>query len=205
MDNFPRLYALTDSPGAGLSHVEQVERFARGGARLIQIRDKRASGRELYAIARAALRITRSYGARLVVNDRVDVALAAGADGVHVGQEDLPAEAAREILGPDRIVGVSTHTLEQARAAARLPVDYIAFGPIFATATKENADPVVGLDGVARVRAEVAKPLVAIGGITLERARDVIAAGADSVAVIGDLRTGGSIEERVRAFLHAMT
>jgi thiamine-phosphate pyrophosphorylase len=201
--DFPRLYAITD-PDAGLSHVEQVRAFVGGGARLIQIRDKRAAGRDLYDIVRAALAIARPCGARLIVNDRVDVALAAGADGVHVGQEDLPARAAREILGPDRIVGFSTHTLEQVREASHLPVDYIAFGPVFETATKENPDPVVGVEGIARVRAEVAGPLVAIGGITLERAPAVLAAGADTVAVIGDLRRGGSIEARVRAFVDTL-
>src|SRR5688500_9280414 len=117
----PSLYALT-RPGPGASHVEQVAAFVRGGARLIQVRDKDATGRDLYETVVAALRITRPAGAVLVVNDRVDVALAAGADGVHVGQDDLPASAARAILGVGRVVGVSTHTLEQARQAAALPV-----------------------------------------------------------------------------------
>lgn len=200
---FPRLYAITDA-AAGSSHLEQVAAFARAGATLVQIRDKRASGREIYEIVVEALRIAHPFGAKIVVNDRVDVARAARADGVHVGQEDLPAAAAREIVGPDRIVGISTHSVEQAREADRLAVDYVAVGPAFATSTKENPDPVIGLEGIAAVRAVVAKPLVAIGGITLERSPSVIAAGADSVAVVSDLRTGGSIEDRVRAFLSAL-
>ena len=199
----PRLYAITDA-SAGLSHVEQVEAFARGGARWVQVRDKRAAGRELYEIVVAALAVARPLGVKIVVNDRVDIALAAGADGAHVGQEDLPAEAAREILGLDRIVGVSTHTAEQAREAASLPVDYVAIGPVFATATKENPDAVVGLEGVRAARAVVPMPLVAIGGITLEHAPEVIAAGADSVAVVSDLRVGGSLDARVREYLAAL-
>ena len=149
----------------------------------------------------AALEITRPRGVRLIVNDRVDVALAAGADGVHVGQDDLPAESAREILGPMAIIGISTHSLAQAAAAASLPVDYVAIGPVFATSTKANPDPVVGLEGLRAVRAAVTASLVAIGGITLEKAPAVFAAGADSVAVVSDLRAGASVSERVRAYL----
>ncbi len=196
----PRLYAITDASAAE-SHVEQVEQFARAGVRWIQVRDKRASGRDLYEITVAALAVARPLGAKIIVNDRVDVALAAGADGAHVGQDDLPADGARQVLGPDRIVGVSTHSPEQAVVAMMRPVDYVAIGPVFATSTKENPDPVVGLDGVAAVRALVGVSLVAIGGITLDRAPEVIAVGADSVAVVGDLRAGGSLEARAREFL----
>lgn len=197
---FPSVYALTEASAPG-SHVEQVGEFVQAGVQLIQIRDKSASGRELFEIVIAALEITRPRGVRLIVNDRVDVALAARADGVHIGQDDLPAESAREILGPEAIVGVSTHSLAQAVAAAALPVDYVAFGPVFATATKANPDPVVGLEGLEAVRSVVAHPLVAIGGITLEKAPAVFAAGADAVAVVSDLRAGASVEERVRAYL----
>lgn len=203
MPLIPRLYAITDE-SAGVSHVEQVERFARGGAQWVQVRDKRAGARELFDVVVAALLVARPLGVKVIVNDRVDVALAAGADGAHVGQGDAPAAAAREILGPDRIVGVSTHTTEQAREAAALAVDYVAIGPVFATSTKESPDPVVGLEGVAAARAVVRLPLVAIGGITLDRALSVIGAGADSVAIVSDLRTGGSIEARVRDYLSAL-
>lgn len=198
--SFPRLYALTDASAPG-SHVEQVREYADAGVRIIQVRDKLASSRALYETVVAALEITRPRGVRLIVNDRVDVALAAGADGVHVGQDDLPAESAREILGPLAIIGISTHSLAQAAAAAGLPVDYVAIGPVFATTTKANPDPVVGLEGLRAVRSAVTLPLVAIGGITLEKAPDVFAAGADSVAVVSDLRAGASVSERVRAYL----
>ena len=201
--SFPRLYALTDASAPG-SHVEQVREYADAGVRIIQVRDKLASSRALHETVVAALEITRPRGVRLIVNDRVDVALAAGADGVHVGQDDLPAESAREILGPLAIIGISTHSLAQAVAAANLPVDYVAIGPVFATSTKANPDPVVGLEGlraVRAVRAAVTTPLVAIGGITLEKAPAVFAAGADSVAVVSDLRAGASVGERVRAYL----
>lgn len=198
--SFPRLYALTDASAPG-SHVEQVREYADAGVRIIQVRDKLASSRTLHETVVAALEITRPRGVRLIVNDRVDVALAAGADGVHVGQDDLPAGSAREILGPLAIIGISTHSLAQAAAAASLPVDYVAIGPVFATTTKANPDPVIGLEGLKAVRAAVTTPLVAIGGITLERAPAVFAAGADSVAVVSDLRAGASVGERVRAYL----
>ena len=198
--SFPRLYALTDASAPG-SHVEQVREYADAGVRIIQVRDKLASSRALYETVVAALVITRPRGVRLIVNDRVDVALAAGADGVHVGQDDLPAESAREILGPMAIIGISTHSLAQAAAAASLPVDYVAIGPVCATSTKANPDPVVGLEGLRAVRAAVTASLVAIGGITLEKAPAVFAAGADSVAVVSDLRAGASVSERVRAYL----
>ncbi|MGB5038973.1 MAG: thiamine phosphate synthase [Blastocatellia bacterium] len=197
---FPSLYALTDA-SATRSHVDQVGELVGAGVTIIQIRDKQASGRELFEMAVASLEFTRPAGAKLIVNDRVDVALAAGADGVHVGQDDLPANAAREILGPAAIVGVSTHSLLQATAAAELPVDYVAFGPIFATSTKVNPDPVVGIEGLAAARSIVALPLVAIGGITIENAAAVYASGADSVAVVSDLRKGASVDARVRAYL----
>lgn len=197
---FPSLYALTDGR-LPLSHVDQVRELVQAGARLVQIRDKEASGRELYHAVVASLAITKAGGVRLIVNDRVDVALAAGADGVHVGQDDLPADEARAILGASAIVGVSTHSMSQAEAATRLPVDYVAYGPVFSTSTKANPDPVVGVEGLAAVRAIIDGPLVAIGGITIENAESVFAAGADSVAVVSDLRSGATVEVRVRAYL----
>jgi thiamine-phosphate pyrophosphorylase len=141
---------------------------------------------------------------QVIVNDRVDIALAVGADGVHLGQDDLPAEAARRVLGENSIIGVSTHTLEEAKAAAHQPVNYIAFGPIFHTSTKANPDPVVGLDRLREVRANIPAhiPLVAIGGITAANARAVITAGADCVAVIGAvLADTDAIAERTQNFL----
>lgn len=190
----PKLYPVTDARLSGLSHAEQVGRLCAGGASFIQLREKNLSPREYHLEVEAALRVARSRSARLIVNDRADIALAAGADGVHLGQDDLPVEAARALLGDDAVIGYSTHTVEQAIAAARLPVSYIAIGPVYETRTKEKPDPQVGLDGVRRVREAVPRtiPLIAIGGITRENARAVLEAGADSVAVVSALlKTGG--------------
>lgn len=187
----PRLYPVTDRGRSGLSHAEQVARLCEGGARLIQLREKHLTPREFYREARDALRVAREWGARVIINDRADVALALGADGVHLGQDDLPPAAARELLGERAIIGFSTHSLEQAAEAARMPVDYVAIGPVFRTSSKENPDPLVGLEGVRRVRESMRETLslVAIGGITAERARPVLEAGAHCVAVIGALLT----------------
>jgi thiamine-phosphate pyrophosphorylase len=205
--SLPKLYALTDARLSGLTHAEQVARLCAGGATLVQLREKHASPLEFYRAAEAALGVARAHGARLVVNDRADIALALGADGVHLGQDDLDPAAARRLLGPQAIIGYSTHGVEQALAAAALPVSYVAIGPVFATATKENPDPVVGLAGVRRVRAALphALPLVAIGGITHENARAVLQAGADAVAVVGALLAApGQIAERTAAFLRRL-
>ncbi len=204
--DLPKLYPITDRRLSGLTHAEQVARLCEGGARLVQLREKLLPPREFYAEVVEALRVARSYGARLVLNDRVDVALAAGVDGVHVGQDDMPPETARALVGSGRVVGFSTHSVGQAAPAARLPVDYVAIGPVFATSSKENPDPVVGLEGVRRVRAAVGPSvrLVAIGGITAESAPSVLEAGADSVAVIGALvqtTDPAEITRRTRDFL----
>ncbi|HEX8499038.1 MAG TPA: thiamine phosphate synthase [Pyrinomonadaceae bacterium] len=201
----PKLYPITDRRLSGLSHAEQVARLCEGGARLIQLREKHLSPREFYREASEALRVARSFGAKLIINDRADVALALGADGVHVGQDDMPPGAVRKLLGENGLVGFSTHGAGQAVAAAALPVDYVAIGPVFATSSKENPDPVVGLEGVGRVREAVGSlQLVAIGGITVETARSVLEAGADSVAVIGALLNTpdpAEITRRTRDFL----
>jgi thiamine-phosphate pyrophosphorylase len=185
----PKLYPITDRRLSGLSHAEQVARLIEGGAAFIQLREKRLSPREFYAEAEEALKVARASGAKLIINDRADIALALGADGVHLGQDDMPPEAARALLGEDAFVGLSTHGVEQAIAAARLPVDYVAVGPVFATKSKEKPDPVIGLEGLRRVREAVgvSVKLVAIGGVTSENAPSVLAAGADSVAVISAL------------------
>lgn len=185
----PKLYPITDRQLSGLSHAEQVARLVEGGASFIQLREKHLSPREFYVEAEEALRVARAGGAKLIINDRADIALALGADGVHLGQDDMPPEAARALLGEGAVVGFSTHSVEQAVAAARLPVDYVAVGPIFATTSKEKPDPVVGLEGLRRVREAVGASvkIVAIGGVTRELAPPVLAAGADSVAVISAL------------------
>jgi thiamine-phosphate diphosphorylase len=205
----PKLYPITDRHLSGLSHAEQVARLCEGGARLVQLREKRLTPREFYCEALEALRVARTFGARLVVNDRADIALAVGADGIHLGQDDMPPEAARALLGEAAVVGFSTHSVEQASGAAGLPVNYVAIGPVFATSSKEKPDPVVGLEGVRRVRAATGTlPLVAIGGISPETARAVLRAGADSVAVIGalvaNLTDPAEITRRTRAFLAAL-
>jgi len=203
MFNLPKLYPITDTRLTGRSHAEQVALFSDGGATFIQLREKHLAPREFYQEAETALRIARGLGVRLLINDRADIALALGADGVHLGQDDLPPEAARRLLGDDAIIGCSTHNIEQALQAARYPVDYIAIGPVFPTASKVNPDPVVGLDGLRRVRDGIGQiPLVAIGGITRENAPDVLDAGADAVAVISTLLDGDSreITRRTREF-----
>src|SRR5687768_14146922 len=183
----PRLYPITDTRLSGLTHAEQVERFAAGGASLVQLREKTASPREFYEAALAAVAVARRVKVKLIVNDRVDIALAVGADGVHLGQDDLPPDRARLLLGEGMIIGYSTHSLEQALAADSQPIDYLAIGPIFQTSTKEHPDPVVGLGALAGVKARISRPLVAIGGVDIGSARSVIDAGADAVAVISDL------------------
>ena len=187
----PRVYPITDTQISGLSHAEQVAAFADGGATLVQLRDKHASGSQFYEHAKAALAVATERGLRLVINDRVDIALALGGIDVHLGQDDLPPEAARRLLGDDAMIGFSTHNLDQAIEAAAWPIDYVAIGPVYATSTKENPDPVVGLEGVRTVREAIGdKPLVAIGGITPANAAEVIGAGADSVAMISGLVAG---------------
>ena len=200
----PRVYPITDNLLSGLSHAEQVKRLISGGATLIQLREKHSSPREFYDDARAALITARESNVRLVINDRADIALALKADGVHLGQSDLPAEAARRLLGERAIIGISTHDLAQVKLAARMPVDYVAFGPIFATATKGNPDPVVGLNALREARAILSSlPLIAIGGLTIHNAPEVFASGADSVATIASLLSDPSrIEENARLMLN---
>jgi thiamine-phosphate pyrophosphorylase len=202
----PKLYPITDRLLSGLSHAEQVARLCDGGATLIQLREKHLAPRDFYREAELALREARTRGARLIINDRADLAHALSADGVHLGQDDMPPEGARSLLGSEAIIGFSTHNVEQAIAASSLSVDYIAIGPVFATSSKENPDPVVGLEGVRRVRETIGRlHLVAIGGITPESAQAVLEAGADSVALIGALVADASdpaeITRRTRALL----
>ncbi|HZN07207.1 MAG TPA: thiamine phosphate synthase [Pyrinomonadaceae bacterium] len=201
----PRVYPITDTQISGLSHADQVRLLADGGATFVQLREKNLPALNFYREAKAAAEIS---GVRIIVNDRADVALAVKAVGVHLGQDDLPPEAARTLLGDEAIIGYSTHNIVQAQAAASLPVDYIAIGPIFRTTTKANADPEVGLNGLRAVRKAIGDiPLVAIGGITPENAPAVIEAGADSVAVISGLLSGGraAISARFRALTQLLS
>ncbi|HLL15609.1 MAG TPA: thiamine phosphate synthase [Pyrinomonadaceae bacterium] len=185
----PKFYPITDARLTGLSHAEQVERLRDGGARFIQLREKHLSPREFYDAADEAISVARERDVRLIVNDRADIALALGADGLHLGQDDLDPAVARRLLGERFIIGYSTHTVAQAIEAARQPVDYIALGPIFPTQTKENPAPTVGLEALRRVRDSIdpSVALVAIGGITRDNARAALDAGADSVALISAL------------------
>jgi thiamine-phosphate pyrophosphorylase len=197
----PRLYAIADA--AFGDPVQLAKALFSGGARLVQIRNKKAAARELLQQVESVLALAPP-DARVVVNDRVDVALISGAAGVHLGQTDLPPAAARQSLSPERIVGFSTHNMEQALEADKLPVDYIAVGPIFATLSKENPDPVVGVEELARIVQSVQKPVVAIGGIRMENARDVMRTGAQAVAVIHSVLSASNIAERVRQWLQVL-
>jgi len=192
-----RLYAIADASFGDC--VRLAEALFAGGARLVQVRNKKAGAREFLSQVERILSFAPSDG-RVVVNDRVDVALLAGAAGVHLGQTDLPPAAARQILGPGRIIGFSTHDLEQAVEADSLPVDYIAVGPVFETSTKDNPDPVVGVEKLAIICRAVKKPVVAIGGITLDNAKAALSAGATSVAVIRDLLAHEDVAQRTRMF-----
>jgi thiamine-phosphate pyrophosphorylase len=191
----PPLYAIIDAgllasrvPAEKLTSAicDFASELAAGGVTLFQYRAKKLSSREMLSHARELRRVL-GPGATLFMNDRADLCLAAGFDGVHLGQDDLSPEGARVVLGSQHWVGVSTHNAEQAKRADAAPVDYIAIGPAYITSTKENPDPVVGLEGIRAVRQLTGKPLVAIGGITRANALAVMEAGADSVAVIGDL------------------
>lgn len=195
-----RLYPLTDRTLSGLSHAEQVSELSDGGVSLVQLREKILSPAEFYREAAAALLVARERGIRIIINDRVDIALALRADGVHLGQDDLPPEAARRLLGNEAIIGFSTHNLGQAQLALKMPVDYIAIGPIFATSTKPTSGPPVGLFGLQRIRQAVGKlPLVAIGGITADNSQSVLDAGANAIAVISDLWVSStSVSARIR-------
>jgi thiamine-phosphate pyrophosphorylase len=196
----PALYAILDT-GSTAQPIDAAVTLLNAGVRLLQYRHKGAFERiHLEQCCRIA-EISRGCGATFIVNDRVDIALMCGADGVHLGQTDLPPDAARRLMGGDKIIGYSTHNEAQAREAESLPVDYVAIGPVFVTNTKENPDPVVGLAGVAAVRRQVSKPLVAIGGITRQNAASALGAGADSVAVVRDLLAAPDIAAAVRDFL----
>ena len=182
--------------------------YLRGGARFLQFRAKAMPGNTFLATASALVRLARDHDARLVINDRADIARLAGADGVHVGQDDLSPAAVRSILGDLSIVGLSTHTIEQIDRAVLEPVTYIAVGPVFGTTTKVTGKEQVGLERVreAAARARARRlPLVAIGGVTLENAISILEAGAASVAVISDLLVSGDPEGRVRAYVDRLS
>jgi thiamine-phosphate pyrophosphorylase len=205
IQKFPGLYAIIDA-----GHVEQrsplaiFDMLVSAGVAMIQYRDKEGSPRQLFETSRQLAERARKCHTTFIVNDRADIALVTGADGVHLGQEDLPVELARRLLGPGRIVGSSTHSVTQVEEADRSSADYIALGPVFPTQSKERPDPTVGLEGVRAARKVTGKPLVAIGGITVENARAVIDAGADAVAVISDLLKRSDVAARAQEFLRIL-
>jgi thiamine-phosphate pyrophosphorylase len=188
----PRLYAIVDTaffadqPDPAAALIAYVRELISAGVTLLQYRNKSGTVREMLSQAREIKHVAAGR-ARLIMNDRADLCLAAGLDGVHVGQDDLSVESARSVVGKQLWVGVSTHNPDQVRESDQTSADYIAVGPVFATATKANPDPVIGLEGVRQARKLTRKPLVAIGGITRSNCRQVIDAGADSVAIISDL------------------
>jgi thiamine-phosphate pyrophosphorylase len=195
----PTLYLVTDPElTRGRSLIEVVGAAVKGGVTLVQLRDKHADGRALLEQARALKALLDPLGVPLIVDDRVDVAVAAGAAGCHVGQTDLPAEGARAILGPDAILGLSIDRVEQARAADPEHVDYVAHGPFAATGTKPDAGAPVGARGIAAVRELSALPLVAIGGIDADNAADAIRAGADGIAVVSAIMAAADPEAAAR-------
>jgi thiamine-phosphate pyrophosphorylase len=185
----PRVYPILDSESltrCGIAMETAAAAFLEGGAGILQIRHKTHWTRDFFETARTVARLCRENGTPLIVDDRADFALLLEA-GLHVGQDDLAPRDARKLIGPDSTLGYSSHNPAQLTAAGGEPVDYVAIGPIFATSSKRKPDPVVGVEEVRRCRSLIEKPLVAIGGITIENAADVWAAGADSVAVIGGL------------------
>ncbi len=186
--SLPAVYPILDRAcfGESTALFAAAQALAAAGCTLLQYRNKTGSAREMLSDARE-LRRRVGRGVMLIMNDRADLALAAGFDGVHVGQDDLPVESVRKVVGPKMIVGASTHNPEQLRLADQTSADYLAIGPVFATVSKANPDPVVGLDGVKATRALTRKPLVAIGGITVVNAKSVLESGADSLALISAL------------------
>ena len=201
----PFVYPILDADGLGGRAAGDVARaWVEAGARLLQVRAKRLGDRALCELAREVVAAAHAGGALVVVNDRPDVARIAGADGVHVGQEDLPAADVRRLMPLPSLVGLSTHDVAQVRAAPAGVLDYVAIGPVFATRSKAAPDPVVGLDGVAAARASTALPLIAIGGITRANAASVVEAGADGVAVISDVMAAADAGRAFRALAAAL-
>jgi thiamine-phosphate pyrophosphorylase len=200
----PRVYVILDAALLTLPLKKCAAEMVDAGVRLMQYRDKQASARQLFDTSRELSEYFRPFDVKFIVNDRADVAALAGASGVHVGQDDLGVEEARVVVGGEAIVGVSTHNAKQFEKALKTSADYIAVGPVFATGSKENPDPVVGLEFVARCRTLTDRPIVAIGGITLERAAAVIEAGADSVAVISDIWRASDPGKRASEYLEVL-
>lgn len=200
----PRLYVILDAALLTIPEIDCACQLADAGVRLLQYRNKTASSRDLLESSNRLSAELMPRRVTFIVNDRADVAALAGASGVHVGQEDLGVEEARTVVGPSKLVGISTHNRAQFEQAAATSADYIAVGPVFSTATKLNPDPVVGTDFIRQVRRLTDKPIVAIGGITLECANEVLRAGADSVAVVSDILRAREPGERARQYVEML-
>ena len=201
----PAIYPILDSESLdrrGLALTTAAASLLEGGAGILQIRHKDHWSRTFFDEAREVARLCREAGADLIVNDRADFALLLDA-GLHLGQDDLPPRDARRLTGPDAVIGYSSHNMAQLAAAGGEPVDYVALGPIFATESKRNPDPVVGLEQLQRLRGLIDKPLVAIGGVTLENAAQVFGAGADSIAIISGLFPDSSGAQSLRIRMEA--
>ena len=197
---FPALYAILDPSLISEPLLTVAEKLADSGVELIQLRDKRATPANLCATARELSDFLAPRSVRFILNDRPDIAAIVGAAGVHVGQDDIPVQDARKICPAPRWVGVSTHNIHQLREADLTSADYIAVGPVFPTGTKANPDPVVGLEFLKQARQLTKKPLVAIGGITIDTAAEVFRAGADSIAAIRNLLVAGDTAKRAREY-----
>lgn len=193
------LYLITDRTIARLSHTQIVSTALATGVRTIQFREKNMTGKELYQEAVTIREIVRKYGATLIINDYVDIAKAVDADGVHLGQEDMPVEEARKVLGKAKVIGISTHSLAQAVRAEKGGADYIGFGPLFETSTKD-AGRSKGIGGLRKIRKRIRIPVVAIGGITCENVSTVLEAGADACAIVSGI-LAGDIKTNVKKFM----
>lgn len=199
------VYVITDRRAAGeRSLIEIVRAVLRGGAHVVQLRDKDVPVRDMIALGKALLPLTRAAGVPLIVNDRVDVALALDADGVHVGQDDIPADMARRIIGPERILGVSVATVEQAQQAVRDGATYVGVGDLFGTPSKPDAGPPIGLAPLTEIARAVDLPVLGIGGITIANAASVVRAGAAGVAVISAVISVPDSEAATRALRDAV-
>ena len=197
----PPLYAILDPEQTKGRTAETVLRaLLEGGVKLLQLRAKTAPASDFLQLASVARELTRSYGCKLIVNDRMDVALASEANGVHLGQEDLPLHAARKLMG-EKIIGISTHDVEQAQDAQAGGADYIGFGPMFGTSTKETGYTARGIAMLRQVRDVINIPIVAIGGITEANVNEIWQAGADSAAIISDILSAGNVAEKVERIL----
>ncbi|OGP10093.1 MAG: thiamine-phosphate diphosphorylase [Deltaproteobacteria bacterium RIFCSPLOWO2_12_FULL_43_16] len=198
----PCIYPIIDDSIVPFDKIGEITKaLIAGGAKIVQLRVKRLSSKVFLKSARIIRKITRDSSAIFIVNDRVDIALLAEADGVHLGQDDLPVKEARKLLGNNKIIGYSTHNIREALEAVRLPVDYISFGPIFLTKTKHDAQTPKGIQGLAEVRKAVDIPIVAIGGITETNMIHVFQEGADSVAMISDILTASDISKKVNRLI----